>query len=1290
MKRLTILTVLLLPLLVGCETILEGIRDYSWQNGDSSEFDRASSDKPLLSQKQLQEIAKAITVKINDGSGVIIGKQGNKYLILTNSRTAKGSNSISIQTHDDVIHQARVVETDNFKNKDLALLEFTSENKYQLAVLERTTFLEVGMRILAAGYTPDKGLKYSSGKINIVTDKALKEGYQIGYISSLAPGMSGGPILNVNTGKLIGINGVLAYQEINPTLAFSDGIIPNQDLVREIVKSKWGIPVENVLARLKPEFLTRYSLPVPQHLARELTGKAAEIDKKAREITVRIEGVNKQSGSGIIIGRENNIYYVLTANEVIENTLAKQEHIFVITPDGKRYQIEKSNLTTQPGANLAVVKFSSIEQYRTARIGNYQLRSEQQNIFVSGWIEPQKNQLRNWYFSPGIRLENYQDASKEIAKAASYDLQYTNLSYKGTKGGPLLDSDGRLIGIHGQTTTITTVDRNNKKIELPLGSSAGISINTFLNLSDRLQIPESVLKIEPILPQKLNPQQQQEIQRSGETFTLSPNSSNAQLLLRKGNSLWRSGQTTEAIAAYDRAIALNPPILAEIHLAKGIVLQQADRNEEAISEYSKAVEIKPDFADAWYLQAIAQYNSRQYPEATQAIAKAIELNPKNYQYFTARGLILHDSDNYSESIKAYSKAIELLPHHYLYSLRGIANFDSGDYNAALTDFNSAIELLPNDPQNKVRRGNTYVELEQYSSAIADLTAAITIQKNPAIAVFAYNARGLARIRSGDELSAKEDFTEAIEQSDLAIARQPQNPKLYFIRGITHIQLKDTQAAIADFSKAIEIDPQNATAYKFRADLQFELDNLDAALKDYTKAIELDPENPTLYFDRAKVYSQQSEYQKAIEDYTKTIAINPEYPQAYKNRANTRLQTDDRQGAIEDYSAALKYNKDDASIYFLRGLTYFHLQDKDKAIKDYNRAIFLKPDYVEAYNSRGITLFEMGKYNEAIADFNKAIEIDPDYADAYTSRGSTKYQLNDKQGAIEDYTKALQHQPSGPAFVYSLRGNVYSELNESQSAIADYTKAIEIKPDLVQAYQQRANLYIDNKKYQRALADLNKVIEYQPNSPQAYYSRAEVYAKLGQYELARQDSNTALKYQSDLHLAYYIRGVTYLQLDQYQKATADAKQLIDRQPDLSEGYLLQGAVYQKEGNYHEALEYYQKALEKNQQNWSAYTNIGFTKYETHLVDEAIASWERAIKINPNEAQPHLALATALYTYYPQKDKQRALEMAQKALELDPRLANKKYLQQHTLWGKILLTDTTNILSDAKITQFLASQ
>ena len=271
---------------------------------------------------------------------------------------------------------------------------------------------------------------------------------------------------------------------------------------------------------------------------RELSGIAAQINAIAEAITVRIDAPN-ENGSGVIVAKQETTYYVLTAEHVV----AKEQEYKVVTPDGKQYSIDYSNVKKLAGADLAVLQFTSQEDYQVATLANYKSRQEKmmeemsvavsnpetaeanmekigqkyerisrdsRNIipwlFLFGWQrqqntpQPRLTAGRNSTTKKIFASEEDQATTvfKDISSTTQekgYRLSYTNFSQGGMSGGAVLDTQGRVIGIHAAAEGERVGLR-----EIQLGFSLGIPIKTFLSSAQQAGIKPEWLKVETSPP----------------------------------------------------------------------------------------------------------------------------------------------------------------------------------------------------------------------------------------------------------------------------------------------------------------------------------------------------------------------------------------------------------------------------------------------------------------------------------------------------------------------------------------------------------------------------------------------------------------------------------------------------------------------------------------------------------------------------------------------------------------------------------------------------------------------
>jgi serine protease Do len=148
-------------------------------------------------------------------------------------------------------------------------------------------------------------------------------------------------------------------------------------------------------------------------------------------------------GSGVIIQKTGNIYYVLTAEHVVR----RKDDFKIVTADKQAYSIDYSKIKRIDGVDMAIVKFTSEKNYPIAKIGAAK-NNEGQDVFVSGW--PSNGAVGNAAGGELVRQFTSGSVSGFLPKSLNgYSMIYTNVTRAGMSGCPVLDTAGRVVGIHG-------------------------------------------------------------------------------------------------------------------------------------------------------------------------------------------------------------------------------------------------------------------------------------------------------------------------------------------------------------------------------------------------------------------------------------------------------------------------------------------------------------------------------------------------------------------------------------------------------------------------------------------------------------------------------------------------------------------------------------------------------------------------------------------------------------------------------------------------------------------------
>lgn len=196
--------------------------------------------------------------------------------------------------------------------------------------------------------------------------------------------------------------------------------------------------------------------------------------------------------------------------------------------------------------------------------------------------------------------------------------------------------------------------------------------------------------------------------------------------IQKGIALEDAGNFGEAVAAYGRAIQLNPKN-EEAWIKKGKSLLYMDKYEASITATQKALELNPSSSTGWNNRSMALYNLGRFSEALADLNAAIKIDPKDPVFLSNKCSILRIESvgRYIEAIQACDESIQIDPTSAIaWNHKGGALYSMNNFTEALAAYDRAVGLDPNSELIWYNRGTALFMLKRYQDSINSLDKAI--------------------------------------------------------------------------------------------------------------------------------------------------------------------------------------------------------------------------------------------------------------------------------------------------------------------------------------------------------------------------------------------------------------------------------------------------------------------------------------------------------------------------------------------------------------------------------------
>lgn len=446
-----------------------------------------------------------------------------------------------------------------------------------------------------------------------------------------------------------------------------------------------------------------------------------------------------------------------------------------------------------------------------------------------------------------------------------------------------------------------------------------------------------------------------------------------------------------------------------------------------------------------------------------------------------------------------------------------------------------------------------------------------------------------------------EYEESLDFCNKALALDPDNADLLFLRGMNNNELNKYNAASIDFEEAIKRKPDKFE-FKFMQHLnQYEMNKDYDQLLVYIKEIinESIIKNERLvsfYVEKLIDANRWKEAQIEIGDILKT---NPNSIDALLYQCKILFNLGDYQEVLRvatrikklpydpdqwvrvhliTYDALIKLGKynealtaiNNASIFHTRHCSYARLLvarasllnmmgDNYRALSDLFKSIERDKNQTDAYLLRARIFIKLNSYDDALIDCDTLLKINPKHQDAFILKAFCQFATDkDTNDIVDNIGKSLEFACADREETHMILMMLNAILKEKHPDIV-YSKSIKICDSLLKSNSENTKLlytkaaFLKNlKMYKEALNDCEKYEKSLPNDQEGLLLKARLLVALERCQEAQVyfERCKAVGFPSKGEIFLY-SAINLYNLGRYEEAKLDAECCLENEPNNQE-------------------------------------------------------------------------------------------------------------------------------------------
>ncbi len=312
----------------------------------------------------------------------------------------------------------------------------------------------------------------------------------------------------------------------------------------------------------------------------------------------------------------------------------------------------------------------------------------------------------------------------------------------------------------------------------------------------------------------------------------------------RGDALVALGRPNEAIAAYDRALLLDPQDLIA-YMRRAALHLDGQRSREALTDLAQAHRIDPFLSDAYLLRSVLFNRRGQSSEALRELYWIALVDGNQVAHWVRLSHQLLLAREVVKARVAWRRGTELVGETRELRRLDVDLLLAEDRPEAALQLCDSLLVETAEARVRLLRARALVRLADEAGATREAEAALELDPSFALA---HTFLGHQAFRLGDNAAAYEHF-EAALSADRMLA------DAHFGRGLVLWENQLPEAALQAAGTALALARDHPRALLLRGEVRLALDQPEGALADLDRLLEIDPTSSPALLLRASVFLQ---------------------------------------------------------------------------------------------------------------------------------------------------------------------------------------------------------------------------------------------------------------------------------------------------------------------------------------------------------------------------------------------------------------------------------------------------